>query len=348
MNTARAELGAVTLEELRFDNRYARLPQDFYTRLSPTPLPDPYLVAFNPAAAELIGLAPSEAARAEFAEIFCGNRLLPGFYLLASLYFIRATSSACGPASWATAARSCWAKWHGGAGALRAATEGRRAARPIRAWATAAPCCARRSASSSAREAMHDLGIPTTRALAVVGSDAAGAARDDRDRPPSSPAWRPASCASATSSTSRTRASTEALRRLADFTSSPRISRVPRGAPSLYPLHAWLAEVMRAHRAPDGALAGGRLRHGVMNTDNMSILGLTIDYGPFGFIDGFDAGHICNHSDDARPLRLQMQPQWRTGICSASRRRCCRCSRWMRPRPRWPSTSPPMRKRWMS
>ena len=48
MNTARAELGAVRLEELRFDNRYGRLPPDFYTRLSPTPLPDPYLVAFNP------------------------------------------------------------------------------------------------------------------------------------------------------------------------------------------------------------------------------------------------------------------------------------------------------------
>lgn len=61
MNTARAELGAVKLEELRFDNRYARLPPDFYTRLSPTPLPDPYLVAFNPAAADLIGLARAEA-----------------------------------------------------------------------------------------------------------------------------------------------------------------------------------------------------------------------------------------------------------------------------------------------
>ena len=37
--------------------------------------------------------------------------------------------------------------------------------------------------------------------------------------------------------------------------------------------------------------------HGVMNTDNMSILGLTLDYGPFGFMEAFDAGHICNHSD---------------------------------------------------
>jgi len=49
--------------------------------------------------------------------------------------------------------------------------------------------------------------------------------------------------------------------------------------------------------------------HGVMNTDNMSILGLTIDYGPFGFIDGFNANHICNHSDSQGRYAYKMQPQ---------------------------------------
>ncbi|MDE2400464.1 MAG: YdiU family protein [Burkholderiales bacterium] len=49
--------------------------------------------------------------------------------------------------------------------------------------------------------------------------------------------------------------------------------------------------------------------HGVMNTDNMSILGLTIDYGPFGFLDGFDPQHICNHSDDRGRYAWQNQPQ---------------------------------------
>ena len=38
--------------------------------------------------------------------------------------------------------------------------------------------------------------------------------------------------------------------------------------------------------------------HGVINTDNISILGLTIDYGPYAFMDVYDNGHICNHSDD--------------------------------------------------
>ena len=49
--------------------------------------------------------------------------------------------------------------------------------------------------------------------------------------------------------------------------------------------------------------------HGVMNTDNMSILGLTIDYGPFGFLDAFDAAHICNHSDDQGRYAYNQQPQ---------------------------------------
>ena len=49
-----------TLETLPFDNAFARLPDAFYTRLPPTPLPDPYLVAVSPAAADLIGLAPAE------------------------------------------------------------------------------------------------------------------------------------------------------------------------------------------------------------------------------------------------------------------------------------------------
>ncbi len=49
--------------------------------------------------------------------------------------------------------------------------------------------------------------------------------------------------------------------------------------------------------------------HGVMNTDNMSILGLTIDYGPFGFLDGFNPDHICNHSDDRGRYSWNNQPQ---------------------------------------
>jgi uncharacterized protein YdiU (UPF0061 family) len=48
--------------------------------------------------------------------------------------------------------------------------------------------------------------------------------------------------------------------------------------------------------------------HGVMNTDNMSILGLTIDYGPFQFLDAYSPGHICNHSDHQGRYAFNKQP----------------------------------------
>jgi serine/tyrosine/threonine adenylyltransferase len=49
--------------------------------------------------------------------------------------------------------------------------------------------------------------------------------------------------------------------------------------------------------------------HGVLNTDNMSILGLTIDYGPFGFMEHFDPKFICNHSDEDGRYRYEAQPE---------------------------------------
>jgi len=61
--------------------------------------------------------------------------------------------------------------------------------------------------------------------------------------------------------------------------------------------------------------------HGVMNTDNMSILGLTIDYGPFQFMDAYDPGHICNHSDSAAATPFTSSRMWPTGTCFA----------WVRP-----------------
>ncbi len=57
--------------------------------------------------------------------------------------------------------------------------------------------------------------------------------------------------------------------------------------------------------------------HGVMNTDNMSILGHTIDYGPFGFLDGFDAGHVCNHSDWYGRYAYNRQPDIGYWNCAA-------------------------------
>ncbi|HYR25598.1 MAG TPA: YdiU family protein [Aquabacterium sp.] len=157
-------------------------------------------------------------------------------------------------------------------------------------------------------EAMHALGIPTTRALALTASPLL---------------------------VRRERAETAAIvTRVAP--SFIRFGHFEHFAHSRHPRHpetlAALLDLVLTHyfphllTAPDRALAlldevvrrTARLMadwqsvgfcHGVMNTDNMSILGLTIDYGPFGFMDAFDPDHICNHSDDRGRYSWNNQPQ---------------------------------------
>src|SRR3954468_13982436 len=75
-----------TLANLTFDNTYARLPEAFYQRVEPTPVPDPYLVAFNPDAARLIDLDPAVATSPEFVQAFAGNWKLPGSEPVAMKY----------------------------------------------------------------------------------------------------------------------------------------------------------------------------------------------------------------------------------------------------------------------
>ena len=82
-----ADLGAPPAGAiLAFDNSFARLPATFYTRLAPTALPDPYLVAASPAAAALVGLGPQDLGREPWLAALAGNRVLPGSDPLAAVY----------------------------------------------------------------------------------------------------------------------------------------------------------------------------------------------------------------------------------------------------------------------
>src|SRR5690606_24311531 len=74
------------LQELPIANGFATLPPAHYTRLQPTPVPAPYLVAASASAALAIGLDPAEFAAAAFVQAFAGNRLLPGSEPLAAVY----------------------------------------------------------------------------------------------------------------------------------------------------------------------------------------------------------------------------------------------------------------------
>ncbi|MES2956625.1 MAG: YdiU family protein [Pseudomonadota bacterium] len=154
-------------------------------------------------------------------------------------------------------------------------------------------------------EAMHALGIPTTRALAVVGSPL----------PVRRETLETAAVVTRVAPSflrfghfehfAHTANDPAALRHLLDATLARYFPQLQGAAE---PAAALLTEVaLRTARLMAQWQAVG-FCHGVMNTDNMSLLGLTIDYGPFGFLDAFDPGHVCNHSDHQGRYAYARQP----------------------------------------
>jgi uncharacterized protein YdiU (UPF0061 family) len=310
LNTpALAEQPAASTEQppadlgLRFDNSFARLPDVFYTRLPPTPLPEPYLVSFSEPAGELIGLSADDSRRPAFVEALAGNRRIAGSDPLAAVYSghqfgvyvprlgdgrALLLGEAIGPTGqrWELqlkgSGQTPYSRMGDGRAVLRSS---------IREFVGS--------------EALHHLGIPTTRALAVVGSD----------QPVFRETVETAAVVMRMSPTFVRFGSFEyfywtkqydALRRLADYVID---KFYPECRAAEQPYLAWLEQVARRTARLVAQWQGTGFCHGVLNTDNMSILGITIDYGPFGFLDSFDAGFICNHSDVSGRYAYDMQPQ---------------------------------------
>lgn len=162
-------------------------------------------------------------------------------------------------------------------------------------------------------EAMHGLGIPTTRALAVLSS------REPVYREtvePGATVLRVSPCFLRFGSFEyfcHTRQH-EALQALADFVIEHHY-RAAREAAN--PYSAFFHEVvLRTARLVAQWQAVG-FAHGVLNTDNMSIIGETLDYGPFGFLDDYQPGFICNHSDHTGRYAFQQQPAIGLWNCNA-------------------------------
>jgi len=153
-------------------------------------------------------------------------------------------------------------------------------------------------------EAMHHLGIPTTRALAVVGSPLP-VRRETVETAAIVTRTAPSFLRFGHFEHFSHHGLHAELKTLADFA----IDRhFPACRESANPYAALLDEVARRTATLLARWQAVGFCHGVMNTDNMSLLGLTIDYGPFGFLDGFDPGHICNHSDHQGRYAYGRQP----------------------------------------
>jgi len=286
-----------SLDALAFDNGFARLPGTFHSRIQATPVPDPYLVCHSSDALALLGLDAGAIHRRDLIETLAGNRLLPGMDPVAALYaghqFGHYVPQLGDGRALLLGETGGWEIQLKGAGRTPYSRggDGRAVLRSsIREF-----LCS---------EAMHALGIPTTRALAIVGSDLP-VYREDEETAALVTRLAPSFVRFGSFEVFYYRNQPEPIRELADYV----IRRYyPEFAGLDEPHAAFLHEVMRrtAELMADWQAVG--FAHGVMNTDNMSILGHTLDYGPFGFLDAFDPGFVCNHSDTGGRYAFDQQP----------------------------------------
>ena len=301
------------LADLHMANRFATLPADFYTSLASTPLPSPYLVCASASAAGLIGLDPEGFTHPDFIGVFSGNSTLTGSRPLAAVY-----------------SGHQFGVWAGQLGDGRAILLGETVApgEPLGTLELQLKGSGKTPYSrmgdgravlrSSIREflcseAMAALGIPTSRALCVIGSDM----RVMREMPET------------TAVVTRMAQSfvrfgsfehwyhkdrkTE-LQTLADYVIA---NSYPELQGAAQPYHALLSEVTRRTATLVAQWQAAGFMHGVLNTDNMSILGLTLDYGPYGFMEAYDPAHICNHTDSQGRYAYRMQPRIAEWNCYA-------------------------------
>ncbi len=154
-------------------------------------------------------------------------------------------------------------------------------------------------------EAMHGLGIPTTRALALVGSPLP-VRRETVET--AAVVTRIAPSFLRFGHFEHFTHSAEDIAALRTLTDAAIARYFPELQGHASPYAALLESVTRRTAALMAQWQAVGFCHGVMNTDNMSLLGLTIDYGPFGFLDAFDPGHICNHTDTQGRYAYARQP----------------------------------------
>jgi len=287
---------------LTFDNTYARLPDGFFERVTPMPFDTPHLVSFNPGAANLIDLDPDEAKTPEFAEYACGKRTLPGSDPVAMLYsghqfghYVPQLGD--GRAILLGEVRNArgekWDLHLKGAGLTRFSRDGDGRA-VLRSTIREYLC----------GEAMHALGIPTTRSLCLIGSNE-GVLRERPEPGAMLIRMAPTHVRFGSFEVFFYRRQHDQLKILADYVICEHFPQW-RNDPDKYA--RFLAEVARRTGRMIAQWQAVGWAHGVMNTDNMSILGLTLDYGPFGFMDDFNPAFIPNHSDHRGRYSFQNQP----------------------------------------
>jgi uncharacterized protein YdiU (UPF0061 family) len=286
-----------------FDNSYARLPDRFFARRAPTPVAAPRLIRLNVPLAQQLGLDPDALASPDGVAALAGNSVPQGAEPLAMAYAGHQFGN--------------WAPQLGdGRAVLLGEVIDRDGQRRDIQLKGAGPTAYSRSGDGRAAigpvlreyvvsEAMAALGIPTTRALAAVTTGE----EIWRDQPlPGAVLTRIASShiRVGTFQFFGNRGDVDGVRLLADHV----IARhYPDVAQAAQPYHALLEAVIgRTARLIARWMLVGFI-HGVMNTDNMSVAGETIDYGPCAFMDTYHPGTVYSSIDQAGRYAYGNQPR---------------------------------------
>ncbi|WP_100410127.1 YdiU family protein [Acidovorax sp. 69] len=287
---------------LAWDHRFAALGPDFFTELRPTPLPTPHWVGTSPTVAQLLGLNEAHLRSDDALQAFTGNHLLAGSRPLASVY-----------------SGHQFGVWAGQLGDGRAILLGETAS----GWEIQLKGAGRTPYSrmgdgravlrSSIREflcseAMHGLGIATSRALCVTGSTGP-VRREEIETAAVVTRVAPSFVRFGHFEHFAANGQDLQLKALADYVVDrhyPECRGTTEFGGNAYAALLKAVSERTARLMAQWQAVG--FCHGVMNTDNMSILGLTLDYGPFQFLDAFVPGHICNHSDTQGRYAYNRQP----------------------------------------
>lgn len=298
------------LDDLNTDTRILSLPESFYRRVKPSALKNPYLVSFSPAMAELLDIDPDYMHSEEMIQTLSGNRLVRGVEPVATIY-----------------SGHQFGQYVSQLGDGRALTYGEVLGRDGQAWelqlkgAGLTPFSrmgdGRAVLRSTIREylcseAMAGLGIPTTRALCITGSDDE-VYRETIETAAVLTRVSPSHLRFGNFEIFFYRQQFTELKALGDFVLE---HFYPASREAANPYLDLLQQVIdrTAYVIAQWQLVG--FTHGVMNSDNMSILGLTIDYGPFGFLDTYTNDFVCNHTDQQGRYAYDQQP--RVGLFNLS------------------------------
>ncbi|WP_044858766.1 protein adenylyltransferase SelO, partial [Enterobacter ludwigii] len=274
----------------------------FYTALKPTPLQNSRLIWHNDRLADELAVPPEMFQPADGAGVWGGETLLAGMQPLAQVYSghqfgVWAGQLGDGRGILLGEQRlpnGETVDWHlKGAGLTPYSRmgDGRAVLR-----STIRECLA--------SEAMHALGIPTTRALSIVTSDTP-VARETMEKGAMLMRVAQSHLRFGHFEHFYYRREPEKVRQLADYALRHHWSHFQDEADKYI---LWFRDVVARTATMIARWQTVGFAHGVMNTDNMSLLGLTFDYGPFGFLDDYQPGYICNHSDYQGRYSFDNQP----------------------------------------